>query len=105
MVVCDTRDRARKLLEHKSETPELRIIVCVEPLTSELTQLADEANVDIITYDDLEVRILPETLYLANSLFRCLISLLTTYVVYIDHLLKTYHWRIFSRMRTSVRDC
>jgi len=55
MVVCDTRERVTRLLEHKAETPELRIIVCVEPLTSELTQLADEANIDIITYDDLEV--------------------------------------------------
>ncbi|KAK2192641.1 hypothetical protein NP493_27g04000 [Ridgeia piscesae] len=54
MVVCDTRERVTRLLEHKAETPELRIIVCVEPLTSELTQLADEANIDIITYDDLE---------------------------------------------------
>ncbi|KAK2192639.1 hypothetical protein NP493_27g03000 [Ridgeia piscesae] len=53
LVVCDTTERVIKLLEHRSETPELRIVVCVEPLTSELTQLAEEVNVDVITFDDL----------------------------------------------------
>ena len=58
--MCDTTERVIKLLEHRSETPELRIVVCVEPLTSELTQLAEEVNVDVITFDDLNVRMLLE---------------------------------------------
>ncbi|KAI0221629.1 Long-chain-fatty-acid--CoA ligase 5 [Lamellibrachia satsuma] len=54
LVVCDTTERVTTLLEHKSETPDLKIIVCFEPLTSELRQLAADANVEIITFDDLE---------------------------------------------------
>ena len=60
--MCDTTERVIKLLEHRSETPELRIVVCVEPLTSELTQLAEEVNIDVITFDDLNVRMLIEQL-------------------------------------------
>ena len=61
--MCDTTERVIKLLEHRSETPELRIVVCVEPLTAELTQLAAEVNVDVITFDDLNVRMLIEQLF------------------------------------------
>ena len=63
LVVCDTTERVTTLLEHKSETPDLKIIVCFEPFTSELRQLAADANVEIITFDDLEVGILIEHLF------------------------------------------
>ena len=55
LVICDKPDRVKKLLDHKKDTPRLRVIVHIEPVPEDEVKRAKSCGVDLIKYTDLEV--------------------------------------------------
>lgn len=55
LVVCDKPNCVKKLLDHKKNTPRLRVIVHVEVVPEEEVKRAKSLGVDLIRFADLEV--------------------------------------------------
>jgi len=54
LVVCDAVEKAIGLLKEKSNCPSLKHIVIMEPISQELKDLAEQENVNVLTFDELE---------------------------------------------------
>ncbi|KAI0221627.1 Long-chain-fatty-acid--CoA ligase 5 [Lamellibrachia satsuma] len=54
LVLCDTRDRVMKLLKNKSQTPNLKTVVCFHCMSSAVKQMTADADLDVITFEQLE---------------------------------------------------
>ena len=58
LVVCDKNSRVTTLLRHKSDTPQLAIIVCVETPAEDNLIVANKCGIKLLSFQQLEVRIL-----------------------------------------------
>ena len=56
LIVCDKNVKVKNLLSRFKETPNLKTLVVMEPIEEENLKLAQQVNVQLILYSDLEVR-------------------------------------------------
>ena len=55
LIVCDKNVKVKNLLSRFKETPNLKTLVVMEPIEEENLKLAQQVNVQLILYSDLEV--------------------------------------------------
>lgn len=55
-VICDKNVKVKAVLGRIKETPDLRTIVLVEEPTAEMKELAKTSDIDLISFEELEVR-------------------------------------------------
>ncbi|CAL1288035.1 unnamed protein product [Larinioides sclopetarius] len=54
LVICDEENKVKRLIEKRKETPKLKIILCVKSISQELEDLANEANIKLHLFSDVE---------------------------------------------------
>ena len=55
-VICDKNVKVKAVLGRIKETPDLQTIVVVEEPTAEIKELAKTSDIDLISFEELEVR-------------------------------------------------
>ena len=56
LVLCDSPQRVQKLLANKSETPNLKIIICFHCVHACVKKMTKDSAIEVVTFQELEVQ-------------------------------------------------
>ena len=56
LVLCDTPQRVQKLLANKSQTPNLKTVICFHCVHECVKKLTMDSDIEVVTFNELEVQ-------------------------------------------------